>query len=102
MEKTYLWWIAKEIDWNYWKFLSLSVNVNELSKYADHKWFVRLTISPRKTPWKYWETHSIILNEYKAETKAIQTKDDIPFWTSYDKLIDKAKWPEINIEDLPF
>lgn len=64
---TYISWSAKEIDWQYGKFLNVSLKYEELEQYVNDKGYINLTISPRREVWQYWDTHSIILNEWKPD-----------------------------------
>ena len=67
---TYISWSAKEIEWQYWKFLNVSLKFEELEQHVNDKWYLNLTISPRKEVWQYWDTHSIVLNEWKPDNAA--------------------------------
>ena len=69
--------IIKEIDWQYGKFLNASFSLEELKKHVNDKWYVNMTISKRKEPGRYWDTHSAMLNEYKKEIKEVKQEDDI-------------------------
>jgi hypothetical protein len=71
----------KTVKWQYWEFFNMSFKPSEYQELANDKWYINLTISLRKEIGKYWDTHSIQLNEYKPKQK--QTD-------------------EINLEDIPF
>lgn len=80
--KKYVNWItAKRINWQYWEFFNISINLEKIKEFANEKGFVNLTMSKRKEPSKYGETETFILNEFKPQEK---------------------KEEEISIEDIPF
>ena len=64
---TYISWSAKEIDWQFGKFLNVSLKFEELEQYVNDRGYINLTVSPRKEVGQYWDTHSIILNEWKPD-----------------------------------
>jgi len=86
---TYIKGNAKAIEGNFWEFFNISLNLEDLQQHVNDKWRVNLTMSKRKEVWQYWDTHSLILNEYKP--KEAKTNE---FW---DKKIE-----EISIESIPF
>lgn len=81
MTKTYLKGNAKKITGKYGDFFNISLNVEELAEYVNDKWYVNITMSERKEVWKFWDTHSLILNEYKPSPIANKNNDDqfMPF-----------------------
>jgi len=85
----FIWWSVKEINWKYWKFLSVSVKVTDLKE--NSKWYASFTISPRKEVWKYWETHNMMQNDYDPR----EHKQDY-------KKEDKAREEAILDDETPF
>ncbi len=82
-EKIYI-GTAKEIITQYGSKINLSFSPKDLEALKDNKnekGWINLTISPRKSVWKYWETHSCVVNDWKPENK---------------------QEPKITIEDIPF
>lgn len=84
MTKTYINWIsAKRINWNYWEFFNISINLDKLKEYQNEKGWVNVTMSKRKEADKYWATESFVLNEYKPKKNTSKAEDisveDIPF-----------------------
>lgn len=69
----------------FWQYqnINISFKEEEIIKYTNEKWYINLVLQKRKTPWKFWETHNLILNEYKPwqkETRQAEiSDDDIPF-----------------------
>jgi hypothetical protein len=88
-DKKYIKGSAKEINWQYWTFLNVSLKFDDLAQYVNDKWYVNMTISPRKTTWTYGDTHSITHNDYKPKPKD---------W------VEKAQkeQDEIDISSIPF
>ena len=62
---------------NYWMYYTGSINIEEISKHWNDKWWAKIKIQARKEPWRYWETHSIIIDTYKAQPK--QQEEFNPF-----------------------
>jgi hypothetical protein len=85
--KTYLNWYIKEIDWKYWTFLKASLKLEDLIQNKNEKWYINFVISKRKEIWKYWETHSAYIDDWKPQESLT------------DKLIERNN---VNIQDLPF
>jgi len=63
---------AKEIEWQYGKFLNVSFNAEELFKHVNEKGYLNLVISKRKEVGPYWDTHSVTINSWTPDNK----KDD--------------------------
>lgn len=82
--KNYITSNIKEINWQYWSFFNVRINVDELQKIKNSKWFANLVISKKKEVWKYWETHYCYQNDYdwnkKEEYQTIAPEiQDMPF-----------------------
>lgn len=60
---------AKAIEGRYWEFFNISINLDKLQEHKNQKWYVNLVMNKRKELWKFWETHSFTLNEWKPEPK---------------------------------
>ena len=56
---------AKQRDWKFWPFFSLSVNVDKLQEIKNEKGYARLTMNLNREPDQYWNTHSIIEDTWK-------------------------------------
>jgi len=85
MSKTYINWAScKAIQGQHGEFFNISFNIEKLSEYANEKGYVNVTMSKRKEPWQYGDTHYFTLNEWKPEQKEDKKEDDI------------------SVEDLPF
>jgi hypothetical protein len=45
----------------------MSFNVEKLQQYANEKGYVNMTMSKRKEPGQYGDTHYFVLNEWNPE-----------------------------------
>lgn len=79
-------WVCKEKEWKFWKFLSVWLKFSDLK--PNDKWYVNLIISPRKEIGKYWETHSVSLDEFIPKAK--------------EEPIEPIAHQSVQIEDIPF
>ena len=78
--KTYINWISvKEIEGKFWNFFNVSFNLEKLKEYQNEKWYINATISKRKESGKYWETHSVTLNEYRPKEETKKDDEFLPF-----------------------
>lgn len=92
MAKTYIDWTScKAINGQFGEFFNMSFNIEKLQAYANEKWYVNMTMSKRKEPWQYWDTHYFVLNEWSPEwensTSSQNTNNNV--------------W-DISVEDIPF
>jgi hypothetical protein len=86
MEKIYC-WSAKMIDTKFWQVMTISFSPKDLETLkanVNEKGWVNLNASERKEVGKYWETHSVTINNWKPEKSETPKKkeitiDDIPF-----------------------
>lgn len=62
-------WNATKREWKYWEFLTVSVKLAELEKYVNEKWYCNIVISEMKAKDKFWNTHSVSINEFKPQHK---------------------------------
>jgi len=88
MAKNYIKWSAKMVKTQYWEILNLSLSLEDLQRLPQYKWYVRLTIAPRKEPGQYGDTHSIFENDYQPNW---QSSNDTP-----------SSSTNTEDEDLPF
>lgn len=85
MAKNYVKWSAKLIKTQYWEIMNISINVEDLWRLPQNKWYVKLTIAEKKEVDKYWNTHSIYENDYVGSWETTQpnntnnTEEDLPF-----------------------
>ncbi len=92
MAKTYIDWTScKAINWQFGEFFNMSFNLEKLQQYANEKGYVNMTMSKRKEPGQYGDTHYFTLNEWKPE------------WENNNSASqnNKAEW-DISVEDIPF
>lgn len=90
MAKTYIDWTScKAVNWQFWEFFNMSFNVEKLQQYANEKGYVNMTMSKRKEPGQYWDTHYFTLNEWNPENSSNQNDSTSNAW-------------EISVEDIPF
>ena len=73
---------GKAIQNNYGEMLNISVNVAELAKFQNEKWYAKLTITKRKEPDQYGNTHSVVENTWKptgTSTPTSSSYGNVPF-----------------------
>jgi hypothetical protein len=63
---------------------NVSVNVAELQKFANEKWYAKLTMQKKKEPDQYGNTHSVMENTWKpagtwTSTPTSNTYGNVPF-----------------------
>jgi len=93
MAKTYIDGTScKSINGQFWEFFNMSFNVEKLQQYANEKWYVNMTMSKRKEPGQYGDTHYFVLNEWTPE-----------WWNTSNeqKNTNNEVW-DISVEDIPF
>ncbi len=95
MEKQYVKWSVKPL-WEYWA-LKMSVHIDNLTEIANEKWYVNIILNPRKEVWQYWDTYSIVVDNWKPEQKE-NVSSGIKTGT-YWKV---KKQEEIDITSIPF
>lgn len=85
--KTYINGYCKEVSTQFGQIINFSINPDDLLKLPrDDRWFVKMTMMKRREPWKYGDTHYMILNTYKKEegssnssSSSSSQDDDLPF-----------------------
>lgn len=94
MAKTYIDGTScKAVNWQFGEFFNISFNIEKLQQYANEKGYVNVTMSKRKEPGQYWETHYFTLNEWNPEWN---NSNSNPSSKNND-----SNW-EISVEDIPF
>ena len=97
MAKTYIDWTScKAINGQFGEFFNMSFNVEKLQQYVNEKGYVNMTMSKRKEPGQYWDTHYFVLNEWNPEWWNTST----PVQNSTNNTSDNT-W-DISVEDIPF
>lgn len=97
MSKTYIDGAScKAINGQYGEFFNISFNAERLMQYANEKGYINITMSKRKEPGQYGDTHYFTLNDWKPEG-----------WSSAPAGANQpnstpAGNDEISVEDLPF
>jgi hypothetical protein len=94
--KNYIKWSAKLVNTQYWDLLNVSLSLEDLQRLPQYKWYVRLTIAPRKEVGQYWDTHYVFENDYGSKKEEEENKNKLVSWAiqSYMK--------QDTSEDLPF
>jgi len=94
MSKTYIDGTScKAINGQYGEFFNMSFNIEKLSQYANEKGYVNVTMSKRKEPGQYGDTHYFTLNDWKPDgAQASSGGNSAP----------ANGWDDISVEDLPF
>lgn len=98
MSKTYIDGTScKAINGQYGEFFNMSFNIEKLQQYANEKWYVNMTMSKRREPGQYGDTHYFTLNDWKPEW-ASQWGESM--WSNPQD--NTTSQDDISIEDLPF
>lgn len=98
MSKTYIDGTScKSINGQFGEFFNMSFNIEKLSQYANEKGYVNMTMSKRREPGQFGDTHYFTLNDWKpnADGTALGSKNAMPQNTT-------AGSDDISVEDLPF
>ena len=94
MAKTYIDWTScKAINGQFGEFFNMSFNVEKLQAYVNEKGYVNMTMSKRKEPWQYGDTHYFTLNEWTPEWDDNNNKSENK---------DNNNESDISVEDIPF
>ena len=97
MSKTYIDGTScKSITGQYGEFFNMSFNIEKLSQYANEKGYVNVTMSKRKEPGQYGDTHYFTLNDWKPEAGQASGWNNNPGWNG------NSGGDDISVEDLPF
>jgi len=96
MAKTYIDWTScKAINGQFWEFFNMSFNIEKLQQYANEKGYVNMTMSKRREPWQYGDTHYFVLNEYNPENNnTVQNNSS--------NVDNNTNSSDISVEDIPF
>jgi len=93
MAKTYIDGTScKSINGQYGEFFNMSFNIEKLSQYANEKGYVNVTMSKRKEPGQYGDTHYFTLNDWKPDGEQSNS-------TGWQQ---NSGGDDISVEDLPF
>lgn len=94
--KHYIWGGVKKLSNNYWEMFIITAKLEDLAScQVNEKGYIKLKITERKQPGKFWETHTLMENDYQG-TGGTQQE------TGANE--NKYKWVDtsISIEDVPF
>ncbi len=97
MAKTYIdWTTCKAVSWQFGEFFNMSFNIEKLKQYANEKWYINMTMSKRKEPGQYGDTHYFVLNEWSPEGGSANNNQaqNNSNYSSNDS--------DISVEDIPF
>ncbi len=94
MAKTYIDGAScKAINGQFGEFFNMSFNLEKLQQYANEKGYVNMTMSKRREPGQYGDTHYFTLNDWKPEgTSPASASNNPNSWENN----------EVSVEDLPF
>ena len=84
---------AKAIQGQFGEFFNISFNYEKLGQYVNDKGYVNLTMSKRREPWQYGDTHYFTLNEYNPWNNS---------WNMENNSWNSNVWEDISVEDVPF
>jgi len=95
MSKTYIDGAScKAINGQYGEFFNISFNAERLMQYANEKGYINVTMSKRKEPGQYGDTHYFTLNDWKPEGGSAPA--------AAPQQNNASGWDDISVEDLPF
>ena len=101
MAKTYIDGTScKAINGQFGEFFNMSFNIEKLQQYANEKGYVNVTMSKRKEPGQYGDTHYFTLNEWNPENNNNSGENSAPAQNNYNAKNDQAG--DISVEDIPF
>ena len=86
---------CKAITGQYGEFFNMSFNLEKLKQYANEKGYVNITMSKRKEVWKYGDTHSFTLNDWKPDNET----SSVNSWP-IDNNIDWVNWLNDDLDDI--
>jgi hypothetical protein len=101
MAKTYIDGTScKAINWQFGEFFNMSFNYEKLEQYVNDKGYINITMSKRKEPWQYGDTHYFTLNDWKPEGEN-NTSNNNQIQNTDTKENNDNTW-DISVEDIPF
>ncbi len=101
MAKTYIEWTScKAVNGQFGEFFNMSFNIEKLQQYANEKGYVNVTMSKRKEPGQYGDTHYFTLNEWNPDG-ASNNNYSAPS-ASQTPANNNATEGDISVEDIPF
>ncbi len=101
MAKTYIDGTScKAVSGQFGEFFNMSFNLEKLQQYANEKGYVNITMSKRKEPGQYGDTHYFTLNDWKPEGWDNNYSNNSQSNTSTQNNDSKAG--DISVEDIPF
>lgn len=94
MAKTYIDGTScKAVNGQFGEFFNISVNIEKLTQYANEKGYVNMTMSKRREPGQYGDTHYFTLNDWKPEGGSDGAAPQAPAANTGG---------DVSVEDLPF
>jgi hypothetical protein len=75
------------------------VNIEKLQAFANEKGYVNMTMSKRKEPGQYGDTHYFTLNEWSPESRDNGNENSNQ---SDSHNAGSSNTDEVSVEDLPF
>ncbi len=75
----------------------MSFNIEKLQQYANEKGYVNMTMSKRREPGQYGDTHYFTLNEWKPEGQ-----ENVSTSANSQTSQDTGSNGDLSIEDIPF
>ncbi|NDK09569.1 hypothetical protein GW846_02220 [Candidatus Gracilibacteria bacterium] len=99
MAKTYIDGTScKAVNGQFGEFFNISVNIEKLQAFANEKGYVNMTMSKRKEPGQYGDTHYFTLNEWSPESRDNENSNN----NSGNSQSNNSNTDEVSVEDLPF
>lgn len=100
MAKTYIDGTScKAISGQFGEFYNMSFNLEKLQQYANEKGYVNMTMSQRREPGQYGDTHYFTLNDWKPDG---DDNDEGSQQNTASKSSAANPADDISVEDIPF
>lgn len=84
-EKRFVESFCKEVETQYGSLFNIDIKKEDFDSLpVNDAGFVKLTLLRRKEVWQYWQTHYLVLNDYKKDKESDWARpapadDDLPF-----------------------
>ena len=100
MAKTYIDGTScKAVTGQFGEFFNMSFNLEKLQQYVNEKGYVNITMSKRKEPGQYGDTHYFTLNDWKPEGGDNNYSNNQSNTSTQNN---DSKAGDISVEDIPF
>lgn len=74
-DKNYIGGSAKAVQTQHGEIMNLSLKLEDLQKIVNERGYCNISVTKRKEPSKYCDTHSVFENTYRPQPKPAQEED---------------------------